>query len=517
MTFEKRYLEQIAKTLPIGFYLKRGLTVKIDENADCSYFNPMNEEICISVKQLNNVATQYDESISDFDIENDVRCMLYHEVSHALLTPKTLRMSDIINIFEDERIETLCKTYYNGVDFKSFAKRINHFENQLPTSAKDYFYQIVRFRVGKQELINKAIELIVKYAKLNHFSGDNWKTGYEVSQYRNNVYDFYREVEKDWEEQLEQQLEETQTSQEENQEDDNDSQTSEEMTSQTSEEMTSQTSEEKDDEQEESQNIESDEIGQSSKEQLEQQLEETLNEVIKDSLTHAIDALGKYVDLSLQQEVEKIILQHKKTSSANSSAINAYSGIFDARSAARKDCKMFVQQNREGHVKRFAKLHLNLFIDVSGSFKDSEDEVNKLLYALTKLEQKTSSFSFDLVTCAYGEELKKKNERQIKCGGGNWLDDKIFGIFKSLQHHDSENINIVLFDGDAFSDVYGKREQSEFKNFGAFNLKNCCIISDYDNEQAIKSNAQNAKLIFTRNYVNELRKNVLQTLQTMLR
>ena len=67
----------------------------------------------------------------------------------------------------------------------------------------------------------------------------------------------------------------------------------------------------------------------------------------------------------------------------NGSAINAYSGVFDPRSVGRQDYKYFIQKNRAGNVKRFSKIKLNLFIDDSGSFKDSENVVNsnKLLFA----------------------------------------------------------------------------------------------------------------------------------------
>ena len=91
----------------------------------------------------------------DIDRESVIRGLFYHEISHALLTYRTdifkevmrsfykgflkgvkrqlsskpeikaqqikyleENFHDIMNIFEDERIETVCKHYYMNVDFK---------------------------------------------------------------------------------------------------------------------------------------------------------------------------------------------------------------------------------------------------------------------------------------------------------------------------------------------------------------------------------------------------------------
>ena len=118
----------------------------------------------------------------------------------------------------------------------------------------------------------------------------------------------------------------------------------------------------------------------------------------------------------------------------NGSAINAYSGIFDPRSVARKDYKFFVQQNRAGHVKAFSKIHLNLFIDCSGSFAYNDLTVNKFLKALHKFERSNNDFTFDLISCGVGQRIRDKNDRiQLKSCGGTALKSTIFSQFKSLQ------------------------------------------------------------------------------------
>ena len=79
--------------------------------------------------------------------------------------------------------------------------------------------------------------------------------------------------------------------------------------------------------------------------------------------------------------------KNSKVTKKNSAAINAYSGVFDPRSTIRDDYKFFLQSNRVGHQKAFSKMKLNLFIDRSGSFYPSVPMVNKIIYALQKIEK----------------------------------------------------------------------------------------------------------------------------------
>ena len=226
---------------------------------------------------------------------------------------------------------------------------------------------------------------------------------------------------------------------------------------------------------------------------------------------------NELVDSAMIADVQKILSNISKATKKNSSAINAYSGVFDPRSTIRDDYKFFVQANRQGHVKAFSKSHLNLFIDCSGSFTNNQDTVNKLLYALTQFEKQNPDFSFDLVTCGEGETHLPKTHRVLKCSGMNHLTSNITNIFKTLQFPAYTNYNIVLFDGDAFSACNWKDTIAEYKNFAAFNKSNVTIISDYDNAKAITTYCPSAKKTFTRDYVDELYKNVMIALQGLTR
>lgn len=488
ITYEK--VNAILQTLPIGYYIGRKLSVKLGD-AETSFFNVMSNELVVSYQQVAKLENPTEE---------DIRCLLYHETSHALLTPKIMKMNDILNIFEDERIETICKSFYLGVNFKNFVKKVNNFDESTPvTDARQYFYRVVRFRIGEKQFLDTVNKLIKKYAFLNRST-----SGIYVDNYANDVDNFYNEV-KAWFESHKEKKEEITKSEEQSSENPNEGTPSKNESENKSEDNSKETTEQS---------------STSSKETNEDtNTDEELNETLKKSLEDSIQALNNEFknleDTNLQNTFRQILLNKQNIAKMNGSAINSYSGTFDYRSVARNDYKYFVRQNRAGNVRRFSKVKLNLFVDTSGSFSYSQDVVNKMLYNLALLEKQTSDFEFDVVSMSMSEKLLAKNERRINAYGGNKLDEKIFDFYKKVQDKNSTNINIVMFDGDAFSDYYyyGKRKNA-YKNMAAFNHSNCIIISDTDNQMQINEYCQSAKrIIVNRNYAQLLIQNVVSNLQ----
>ena len=465
--------EKILKKLPVAYYLKRKLDVKLDY-AKTSCIDIFNDRLIVSYNQL--------AELNAAD-EKDVRCCLYHEVSHAFLTPLRLNMTDIVNIFEDERIETICKHYYFDVDFKSFVFKTNNYNGQAPQSARQLFYYVVRYRLGPSRFVSKVSELIKKHKSLNRDSSNS-----DCKAYFDDIYEFYREVESYW------------------------------NANQIKKESNSNPEVCNANEENASQSI-SDKIAEKDDEEDE-----------KRAIINAIESLNKQFnslnDESFQEKIDQILFAKSKSVKMNGSAINAYSGVFDCRSTIRQDYKYFIQKNRAGNVKRFSKVKLNLFIDDSGSFGNSEAIVNKMLYNLAKLEKKTPDFEFDVIVMDIGEKLLKKDERKLKCDSCNLLNKDIFNLFSKVQKQDAANINIVLFDGNAFSCLKYQYCSSDFKNlvkeyecnFAAFNKSNTIIISDYENEQYIEEYCKSAKKIFVcSDYAKTLIKNVTDSLEHCLR
>lgn len=478
--------EKLLQQLPVAFYLKRKLDVKLGY-ANTSYIDIYNNKLVVSYNQLANLST------AD---EKDVRCCLYHEVSHAFLTPLKLSMNDIINIFEDERIETICKNYYLDTDFKSFCFKANNYNGQLPTDERQLFYQIVRFRKGPQQFVDKVDEIIAKHSKMNRDSSYTC-----CHDYYDDVITFWNEIVTYWN-QLKMLSNETHSN--EQNKDDNINQNA----------------------------CQNEENASKNEAQLNQNNNENTQEnqfdaqsVIDNAIKNLDSQFNALIDENFQKSINQILFSKAKTTKMNGSAINAYSGVFDSRSVGRQDYKYFVQKNRAGNVKRFSKIKLNLFIDDSGSFKSSEDVVNKMLYNLVQLEKKTTDFEFDVVVMDVGERLLKKNARKIKCNCCNMLDKNIFKLFDIVQSKNATNINIVMFDGFAFSDLTWLSSSTKNKlynenrsNFKAFNKANTIIISSQSNERDINEFCPSAKkIIENKNYAQLLINNIVNNLSHALK
>ena len=514
-------IENILKTLPVGYYIGRNVPLKLT-NENGSYYVPMDDEAYISYPMLNNVMTKIESKLNDENIERLTRTLTYHEISHAFITPKSLSMNNIVNVFEDERIESMCRNYYKGVDFKELLMLVNDWDGKTEPAHDTPFsvwYSLVRYHLGKPRFLIKVAALLKKYRKLHRFS--NYWSYYN---YKDEIMALYREVEEDFlKDELEKQRkaeEEAKAADEEEQQNDNRG-----MSMNAGDDNAAEESDEMNE-------TEFNTVGQSevSPEELrEKQLEEQLNEMsdeelqeLFENITRAADKEVKklfensqvYVNPGVQERLANIILANKKVTKSNASAINAYSGVFDPRSVIRDDYKWFVQQNRQGNVKQFSKIKLNLFIDNSGSFCSNETIVNQLLFALKKLEQQEPNFTFDLITMNTKFVLKKKNERELHCDGGNDIPAYAEGIIKKVQDRQSMNYNIVLFDGDALSDSTEGRSGKQFKRF---NIPNTVMILEDSNREYAETYCKGIKRIYTRRYAAELIDQVCVALSFLLK
>lgn len=513
-------IENILKTLPVGYYIGRNVPLKLT-NENGSYYVPMDDEAYISYPMLNNMMTKIESKLNDENIERLTRTLTYHEISHAFITPKSLSINNIVNVFEDERIESMCRNYYKGVNFKELLMLVNDWDGKTEPAHDTPFsvwYSLVRYHLGKPYFIIKVAALLKKYRKLHRFS-DYWSS----YNYKDEIMALYREVEEDFlKDKLEKQRkaeEEARAADEEEQQNDNTG-------------MSMNAGDDNDAEESDEMNeTEFNTVGQSevSPEELrEKQLEEQLNKMsdeelqeLFENITRAADEEVKklfensqvYVNPGVQERLANIILANKKVTKSNASAINAYSGVFNPRSVVRDDYKWFVQQNRQGNVKQFSKIKLNLFIDNSGSFYSNKTIVNQLLFALKKLEQREPNFTFDLITMNTRFELKKKNERELHCGGANDIPAYSEGIVKKVQDRQSMNYNIVLFDGDALSN---SRDRSG-KQFKCFNMLNTVMILEDSNRKYAETYCKGIKRIYTRRYATELIDQVCVALRFLLK
>lgn len=488
MTFNE--INEIFKTLPVGYYCGRNVDRALSKEADCSYYVPSEDRIVISYPQLTSVGV---ETMS----ETDIRCMLYHEVAHAMLTPTFLKISNIVNIFEDERIETLLADRFMKVDFKSFVKKIKgDLADRNPKDANEMFYQIVRFRKGPIEFTNRVKDLIAHSKILYRFFDFEACYKYKNVDYAIDTSSYQDEIQKLFND-VQEYFKKMSSVDVENHASEKDEKTNEDINT---------------DDFDLNNNAET--LNNVESSDLSIETDVRINDSLNDE--QLSDVLKQTINSCFNEDIEKtfasILSQNKKIAKQNSSAINAYSGKFDPRSVIRDDYKWFAQENRSGHIKAYSKQHLALFIDVSGSFKKNQNKANAILNALKRIEKQNQNFTFDVVSCQEGQRILSKHERYIKCFGGNDLTPEIAEQIRQTQVTNAVNYNIVLFDGDAFSDC-----RSHPKNtFKFFDRKDTVIISDPDN-QSYLARCKQAKVIITRDYADELFKNVCYALQRLMR
>lgn len=476
MKLTTNQLKGIVDTLPVGFYCGRQIPVELTEKDMASSYNPIQDCITISASQL---STGLDMCENMKEANSLIRSNFYHELSHAILTPKEMVPTDAVNIFEDERIERLCKDSYYGVDFEAAKLKINGGEDVLknpPANAHEAFYRLVRFGMGDKKYLDKVEDILRKYSRMDRNA-------------RSSVYNAYKEE---------------------------------------IQELFHDYTGEYDQEKEESMYPSSDGDGEEKDGKEEGEGETRVyhpghGEKIGSPISIkkiAEQVLGIRLNLDFHKKAEQLFENYRKKNNKGGS-LSGYSGVLNPRTAGREDYRFFERPSPIRGGNPYGTLHLNLFIDTSGSFCGNDNATNEILHSLSLIERKNPNFSFDVVTMGEDEILLDKKARYIDSSGGNHLSKKIHRIYRKLQLPQTGNYNIILFDGDAYSndchttsDWYGRGEYG--KGFSAFANNSCTIITDEQNRKYIDRYCANTHTIYTRLYVKELYENVLKALQRAL-
>ena len=498
-------VKKVFDTLPVGYYIGRDVKRELSESENGSYYDPMNDKITISFPFIKEGLDKSETT----GIENDIRTLLYHEVSHAFLTPKRLMeifrryttrqgynelmigmsFNDIINIFEDERIERIFDNYFYGVNFRKYCERVNNWKGiSHPSNIQEAWFDFIRFRTTTkrcEELLPRIDEIIKIYNNLTNWSENTLSWGYCSYVWKLFINFFNNWKEKD------------KTNKESNKSD-----------------TKSESSESKKADNSSSENEEKGKAEEGGSE-ITNNSDDGENPIISSKELQKIikNIREQYIDKNIIETFMLLFNKNSKVTKKNSAAINTYSGVFNPRSVIRDDYKFFLQSNRVGHQKAFSKMKLNLFIDRSGSFLDSVPMVNKIIYALQKVEKINPDFEFDVVTIGMGERLLPKNNRIFNANGGNAITPALKKIYNSLQNSKYQTINILLFDGNCHTDC----DFEDCENLSVFNNKKSIVISEDSNKAAFDKFIPSVKVNYCRDFVNELFKSIITALQIVLR
>ena len=551
----KNEIESVFPTLSISLYLGRALEggASLVDEQETSFYSPVKDMIVISSR---NVTTAIDEAISlakgeylELSIEELVRTVLYHEVSHAILTPPGLMEEfryrattpAIANIVEDQRIETLCERFFHKAEFKKFRELLIP-ETVDPSNTEYYtcqnlFLCFVRRgdkSIASQKTIDLLIETLVKGKVLNGQS-----RRYSIPQYQDyiigicNTWESFREdFQKAQAQQSQQKQSQKQSQQEppqntiidavqgqsgESQEQpqgqsQEQSQQGQSGKSQEQQQEDSQTqsqkepqgqSQEDEDSQEQSQKGQSQDSGSDEDDDIYKELGDNYSLNPEDGTLSSLTGLKEQrKDVTLEREFNRIFSASEKRKNLAASARDAYSGRLNVKAFAtetQNDGKIFIRPG-DGYHKGSTRYHLNLFLDESGSMSKNVVTINKLITALNNTERKIKDFSWTWIACENGQKIYSKNEEPAEyvSKGGTWLTGEIWGQFKAVQRRDAANLNVVLYDGDADGDG----------NWAVFNRRDCIVVTDTENQSDIRRawgrKVQGEAIIIDGNYAEEL-------------
>lgn len=499
MEFNQSEVIEILKTLPIGYYAGRDIPIEFSPTEDTSFYDMKKDKITFS---LNNIMMALKNSES-LELETAVRTILYHETAHAVLTPSVMKLTDINNVFEDERIETLLENYFHNVNFKETVRSICDYKGEKPTTPFEAFYHLVRFRQGRKELLKEVEQIITDFSGLNRHNTDTWT----VRQYENSILNLYRQFERDYQNNSnaynEWNIDENGELQDCSTPFSGGGCSLGKYLDEDIKEIADEIKQAKEQANEQANNQNSEE-GKEEEEKNRQGIPKGFGEKI-----FKIGTKG-YTNTVLIEKIERIFETFNKKNNSGS-ATTCYSGVINPRLCGNNDYKFFERKTAGHSQNKFGSMHLNLFIDVSGSFCDNAQVVNELLRALEVIAKKNHNFTFDVVHCGCGQQLKSGSDIYIDPDGGNRLTFDILEIYKKLQKPNTSNYNIILFDGWACPE--GEHKHTPFK---ALDFSNCTFISDDDNECELKYN-QRSRQIYTEDYAKELYKNVFETLQIAFR
>lgn len=493
-------VQEIVATLPLSYYFgeKANYSLRVDENEETSFCNLYSHRIVISMKNIENA----EKSMKTEATESVIRGLVYHELSHAILTNPYLinayecyynmtgngrNPSYEFNVIEDERIETIFANFYLGVDF---------WKNRLlvlgpcttPAETKEqYLFNVARYH--ETEGHPEALEALKPFLSCtcNRYSNsdkcyDTARKGYDAVS---KIYEIFEKVQQERERQ-EQSKDGKESKQDESEQEQ---------------------SKEKEEEKEEKEEDKSSIFTEQEQDKLTKEAKKVvIQEVNKDYRHFYGETLDqKKADNTLTASLLKIIARNGGFGVSDELSTEGYTGDFDPELKMQDfsgNKKWWSDSDDYGNTSKTASEKiLNIWLDNSSSFYSNDKAVNQILASLAEIEKKMKSFKFRLVRITNTWDEMKGNQRISKSNGGNWIPDSVKDIYARLNMTGEEK-NIVLFDGQA-----GYPEQ--FRSLKCFDNRNTTFIIEESNTEYIKKNCRNSIIIEENfDYAGTLFKNI---------
>lgn len=521
----KSLIKNEIKKIPLSYYAGFAVEMKADDNAQTSYCDVENRQIVIATNQLSLVDNVTLDNIMNDEVKLNsvVRGVVYHELSHAILTPKELLpyafktstrlkavreikklipsfdLSDIknlINVVEDERIETTFKDMFMNVDFKKNIKLIANYDACMTNkniNAFSEFFNIVRFGTFSNEL-NKVAKKYLPDLTLIEQTSRKVKNclfyifSMAISSFKNcdesylNAYvcdaliAYYCVVKlvdciNQLKQQEEQEQQEQQSQEGENEQDQNNNK--EDQADNTEQE-------EKEKQEQEKQKEQQKNNGASCKE-------------IMEGFKKALVTAFQLKDSSLiSKQLEPILKKHNKEGLTEGGSYG-YSGRIDPHKIARNACQ--AEDNYKWFARSFGDtknnkkpLLINMFLDSSGSYVESVPMTQQIIEAVLNTA-KTGLFKANIFSVENGITQIYNAKDFIEGYGTHIHSNDLITIKKAINNSNYDVLNILMFDGDI-------NQHSNF--WQLFNSNNNYIIYENGNARAVEYYCSKANKSFVK-------------------
>lgn len=527
----KSLIKNEIKKIPLSYYAGFAIEMKADDNAQTSYCDVINRQIIIATNQLSLVDNATLDNIMNDEIKLNsvVRGVVYHELSHAILTPKELLpfafrqapklqifklikklipsfdvsdVKNLINIVEDERIETTFKNMFMNVDFKKNIKLIANYDacmNNKNINAFSEFFNMVRFNSFSNEL-NKAANKYLTGSELLEDASQSVKKCLKcalkmaMSSYKNcreyylNTYvcniliAFYYVVKlidcintlKEQEQQQEKQSQEG-----ENEQDQNDNKESQADNIE-QEQQQEQGQQEQEDQEEQEQEEQQKNKGASCKEIMED---------FKKALATAFQSKDSSL---IAKQLEPILKKHNKEGLTEGGSYG-YSGRIDPHKIARNACQ--AEDNYKWFARSFGDtknnkkpLLINMFLDSSGSYVDNVPMTQQIIEAVLNTA-KTGLFKANIFSVENGVNQIYNAKEFIDGGDTIIYNEDLITINKAINNPNYDVLNILMFDGNIDED---------YSFWHLFNSNNNYIIYEKGNKVAVEYYCDKANKSFVK-------------------
>lgn len=511
MNITNDQIKAVFETLPISFYLGQNIDVELVYDHGDAYYDFNLHKIKVGTDIIKNaVMTLQDET----KLEGCVRAVLYHEISHVILTSsnllwacKTARLpidgvsrQDIMNIFEDERIETLLAHYYFDVDFKKNVFAINGCTPAtIPPATSDInkFYSVVRFR-SDPRFAARIDGIIAKYA--------NYTSNFPVSHhdfegYVVEVFDLYHDI-----------VGNNPAGKSDTK--DESAANPGAQTNAPAGSSTAQTDDSTGDNQSPSLPSNWDELSDAERQQVIDANFAGKDGGARGHMNQVCNTMtGDTYMTELTQKLDRIFTLALNRRRNHSTSRHGYSGNVDPRRFERTDhdWKVFERRGNESG-KRFNKIQLNLWLDNSGSFTANCEFVNNFIACLEQIEAENPNFVLEIVTQdGHTEYLDRSKPRRIDCCGCSVFKyDEARPIWNKINApRDREIYNILLFDGSMFSKTVRQA-------FAMVDVPNMTMIVERDNLRYLPAHPRARVIIENEHYTARLCENILNVLERTL-